>query len=213
MAKVMDDSENQARSPLTSSIGHIRPLTPPARSYHLLAEKAKAVYDTALWNGRYFDYDSRSTAPAFSPSPPLSFLICPSTSSHHDSIMADMLAGQWYSSVCNLPRVGESLCRRSLLGSYVCPSLHRESTLCLIDDLSVILLWPFASSPLLCRYNVQLFSPDSPCGAVNGMRPNGTIDMTCLQSREVQRLIRYLSISWLIRDRSGQAQHTLSPPP
>lgn len=30
----------------------------------------------------------------------------PSTSVHHDSIMADMLAGQWYASVCGLPRIG-----------------------------------------------------------------------------------------------------------
>lgn len=34
---------------------------PASLSYHSLAERAKAVYDSALWNGTYFDYDSRST--------------------------------------------------------------------------------------------------------------------------------------------------------
>ena len=34
------------------------------------------------------------------------YLFLCSNNSHHDSIMADMLAGQWYASVCKLPRVG-----------------------------------------------------------------------------------------------------------
>lgn len=41
---------------------------------------------------------------------------------------------------------------------------------------------------MLChyyRYNVLRFGNGELLGAVNGMRPNGTIDCSCLQSREV----------------------------
>jgi non-lysosomal glucosylceramidase len=50
------------------------------------ADRARVAYVKKLWNGRYLDYDS-------------------SRSSHHDSIMSDMLAGQWYARACNLPGV------------------------------------------------------------------------------------------------------------
>lgn len=49
-----------------------------------IANKARVVYVSVLWNGSYLNYDS-------------------STSGHHDSIMADMLAGHWYSKACGLP--------------------------------------------------------------------------------------------------------------
>lgn len=52
--------------------------------YHNLAEKGRKVYLKELWNGVYLNYDN-------------------SQSSHHDSIMADMLAGQWYARACQLP--------------------------------------------------------------------------------------------------------------
>ena len=54
--------------------------------YSDLASRARAVYVQQLWNGRYLNYDS-------------------SASEHHDSIMADMMAGQWYARACNLPGV------------------------------------------------------------------------------------------------------------
>jgi non-lysosomal glucosylceramidase len=54
--------------------------------YEELANKAKKVYIDKLWNGKYLEYDS-------------------SDSEHHDSIMADMLAGQWYAISCGLPEV------------------------------------------------------------------------------------------------------------
>jgi len=60
---------------------------PPSTLYYRdLAHKARDVYLRTLWNGRYLNYDS-------------------STSHHHDSIMADMLAGQWYAHACALPPV------------------------------------------------------------------------------------------------------------
>lgn len=48
--------------------------------------KAQAVYEELLWNEVYYDYDA-------------------SSSSHHDSIMADQLAGQWYAHACGLPPI------------------------------------------------------------------------------------------------------------
>jgi hypothetical protein len=73
MAKIMDDSENESKfpsSPLSSP-----PLTSPLPlscelRFNSLAEKAKAVYDSALWNGAYFDYDSRSLSVTAVPSNP-----------------------------------------------------------------------------------------------------------------------------------------------
>ena len=54
--------------------------------YTSVASRARTVYIKKLWNGRYLNYDS-------------------SRSAHHDSIMADMLAGQWYARACALPAV------------------------------------------------------------------------------------------------------------
>lgn len=54
--------------------------------YSELAKAARKVYIASLWNGKYLNYDS-------------------SDSDHHDSIMADMLAGQWYAHACRLPPV------------------------------------------------------------------------------------------------------------
>jgi uncharacterized protein (DUF608 family) len=51
--------------------------------YTALVLKAKEVYLNQLWNGLYLNYDS-------------------SNSSYHDSIMADMLAGQWFARSCQL---------------------------------------------------------------------------------------------------------------
>jgi len=48
--------------------------------------KAQQVYEDVLWNGEYYDYES-------------------SGSSHQDSIMADQLAGHWYSLACGLDGV------------------------------------------------------------------------------------------------------------
>ena len=49
-------------------------------------KRGKEAYETKLWNGQYYDYDS-------------------SQSRHHDSLMADMLAGQWYAHACGLKPV------------------------------------------------------------------------------------------------------------
>ena len=53
--------------------------------YAALERKAQLVYVDKLWNGVYLNYDN-------------------SKSDHHDSIMADMLADQWFSHACRLSR-------------------------------------------------------------------------------------------------------------
>jgi len=57
-----------------------------ARYYLELSQRAKKIFIDKLWNGRYLHYDS-------------------STSAHHNSIMADMMAGQWYCHICQLPPI------------------------------------------------------------------------------------------------------------
>jgi hypothetical protein len=99
-------------------------------------DSARQVFQLKLWNGVYFDYDS-------------------SKSGHHDSVMADMLAGQWYCRVCELPPIAS-----------VAQALSCFRT---IYKLNVI---KFGQGERLM-------------GAVNGMRPDGSIDRCCLQSREV----------------------------
>lgn len=104
-----------------------------AARYDTLLRQATEVYENALWNGTYYLYDS-------------------SDSGYHDSIMADQLAGQWYS----------DFYRIELL-----PPDRVESALRTIFD-----------------YNVKRYG-DGQMGAVNGMRPNGEIDRSDLQSQEM----------------------------
>ncbi len=57
-----------------------------AEQYTDWLKRGKAAYEAKLWNGQYYNYDS-------------------SQSRHHDSLMADMLAGQWYARACGLQPV------------------------------------------------------------------------------------------------------------
>ena len=97
-------------------------------------DKGKIAYETKLWNGRYYNYDS-------------------SRSPQHDSIMADQLAGQWYALACGLPEVVDRQ--------------HARSALKTVFD-----------------YNVMRLHKGT-LGAMNGMRPDGKIDRTSIQSQEV----------------------------
>jgi len=56
------------------------------KTYSEMYEKAKESYEKKLWNGKYYNYDS-------------------SNNYHHDSIMADQLAGEWYARACDLPSI------------------------------------------------------------------------------------------------------------
>lgn len=114
-----------------------------------LAQRAQRVYVALLWNGRYLDYDS-------------------SQSEHHDSIMADMLAGQWWARVCRLPPV---------LPPQQALSCYRT-----IFEYNVV---KFAVISAGIGGDGARDRGHGLCGAVNGMRPDGRVDDCCLQSREV----------------------------
>ncbi len=105
-----------------------------AASYRKILEKAQAVYEDQLWNGEYYQYEA-------------------SGSKHQDSVMADQLAGHWYSLACGL-------------GGIV-PAEHAQSALRKVFELNVM---GYESGWL---------------GAVNGMRPNGSLDKTGMQSMEI----------------------------
>ena len=97
-------------------------------------ENGKKAYERKLWNGRYYNYDN-------------------SHSRQHDSIMADMLAGQWYARACGLAPIAEEGHLRQAL---------RE----------------------IFQRNILGFK-DGGMGAVNGMRPDGKVNRTNMQSQEV----------------------------
>jgi len=69
-----------------------------AQHYRDLLEKARGVYDRKLWNGRYYSYDG-------------------SLSKMHDSIMADQLAGYWYTQSCGLASLLDQAKARSALAT------------------------------------------------------------------------------------------------
>ncbi|MFX1482053.1 MAG: non-lysosomal glucosylceramidase [Promethearchaeota archaeon] len=56
------------------------------KKYRIILKNGQRSFEEKLWNGRYYDFDS-------------------SAAKHHDSIMADQLAGQWYMHVCDLPGI------------------------------------------------------------------------------------------------------------
>lgn len=96
--------------------------------------QARTSYETRLWNGRYYLYNTANTP-------------------HCDSIMADQLVGQWYAGALGLPDVA--------------PNAHIRSALRTVYD-----------------FNVAGFV-DGTMGAVNGTRPDGSVDSVNMQSREV----------------------------
>ncbi len=57
-----------------------------AERYSIIFKQGQSAYERKLWNGQYYNYDSSSSA-------------------QHDSIMADMLAGQWFARASDLPDV------------------------------------------------------------------------------------------------------------
>ncbi len=93
--------------------------------YRAWYDLAAPAYQALLWNGEYFNFDTGS-------------------GEYSDTIMADMLAGQWYAEVCGLPGYATEDQIRSCLRR--------------IYDLNVM----GVSGGMR--------------GAMNGMRPDGTID-------------------------------------
>ncbi|PWA89841.1 hypothetical protein CTI12_AA107380 [Artemisia annua] len=111
-----------------------------AQKYKKKFLKAKTAFESKLWNGTYFNYDSGS-------------------SSTSKSIQADQLAGQWYTASSGLPN--------------------------LFDDNKIQ-----SSLQKIYDFNVMKVRGGR-MGAVNGMHPNGKVDETCMQSREVWTGVTY----------------------
>lgn len=121
---------------------------------HVYAEKctikflmAKNAFESKLWNGSYFNYDSGN-------------------SSNSKSIQADQLAGQWYAASSGLP------------------SLFDES------KISTALQKIFDFNVMRVR--------GGRIGAVNGMHPNGKVDESCMQSREIWTGVTYALAATMI---------------
>ncbi|KAJ3678496.1 hypothetical protein LUZ60_002299 [Juncus effusus] len=121
-----------------------------AEKYKLKFMKAKLVYEAKLWNGSYFDYDRYS-----------------------DSIQADQLAGQWYTSSSGLPPLFDEGRIRNVLQKVF-------------------------------EFNVMRVKGGR-MGAVNGMYPNGKVDETCMQSREIWTGVTYgVAATMLLHDMEYQ---------
>ncbi len=97
-------------------------------------ERGSAAYESKLWNGRHYRFDTSGGPSA-------------------ESVMADQLAGQWYADATGL-------------GDVVAPD-RVERALRTIHAMNVA---GFAGGEM---------------GAVNGMRPDGTVDPSSEQSPEV----------------------------
>lgn len=105
-----------------------------AEEYLETFKKAQQVYEEKLWNGEYYNYEA-------------------SGSKHQDSIMADQLAGHWYSRACGL--------------GGVVPEAQARSALKTVFD-----------------FNVMGYE-NGRLGAMNGMRPDRSLDRTGMQSMEI----------------------------
>lgn len=112
-----------------------------AATYGSLIARARESYDRRLWNGSYYDYDS-------------------SRKPHHDSVMADQLAGQWFVLACGL--------------EPVVPRDRARSVLRKVFELNVM-SWTGPGIDV----------PAGERGAVNGIRPDGRFDSTSMQAEEV----------------------------
>ena len=153
--------------------------------YSELAARARSVYIAKLWNGRYLNYDS-------------------STSGHHDSIMSDMLAGQWYSRACALPPVVSAQlaqsCYRTIYahnvrdfgaGSFVGavngmrpPPEYITSTSCSLELANRTKPGTYAPiSVPVTELTTELYF-ESP-NASSSSSSTAVVDNSCMQSREV----------------------------
>ena len=99
-------------------------------------QRGQKVYEELLWNEtmQCYDYDS-------------------SDSGHHDSIMSDQMAGEWFSRACGFNGIVKSIRSKKALETVF-------------------------------ERNVMGFN-NGTMGAMNGMRPNGTVDKSSMQSQEV----------------------------
>ena len=114
-----------------------------------------------------------------------SYLLYDSSSSYHsDSIMADSMCGHAYSRLCGLP---------SVMPAEAAVSCYQT-----IFDFNVLKFSEIAHKKGRGRTAGHQGAPL--IGAVNGMRPNGTVDQTCMQSREVWTGVTYFLAAGLLAE-------------
>ncbi|XP_041367827.1 non-lysosomal glucosylceramidase-like [Gigantopelta aegis] len=119
--------------------------------YAEVLERGKKSYQDKLWNGRYYNFDC-------------------SQHGHHDSVMADQLAGQWF------------LKASGLQDDTVFPPANVKSALKTVFE-----------------NNVMMFSNGN-MGAINGTRPDGKKDISSCQSEEFWVGITYSVAASMIQE-------------
>jgi hypothetical protein len=104
-----------------------------------------------------------------------------SCSANSDSIMADMLAGHWYARLCSLPGVVPA---NMALSCY----------------------------ETIFNFNVVKFGEGygGLIGAVNGMKPDGKVDNSCMQSREVWTGTTYALAAGMLHESLHVTSSTMS---
>lgn len=154
---------------------------PHATHFTTLAHTAQTTFQRDLWNGFYLRYDN-------------------SESAHADSLMADMLAGQWYAQACGLPDIldhpkklfsclkllyyfnvveyGQGQSNRGAVNGMRPPALLQPHLHALFTG---VLSTPLADLPSLVHRPVP--RPLDEC--YSQAQFHGKVDQTCLQSREV----------------------------
>lgn len=135
-----------------------------AEHYRATAQRARKVYMDTLWNGQYLKYDS-------------------SASAHHDSIMSDMLAGQWFAHVCRLPPT-------------IAPA-HALSCFRTIYQHNVL---DFGEGKLLGAVNGM-----RPATSTS----KAQVDNSCIQSREVWTGTTYAVAAAMLMEASNRLDHSL----
>ncbi|KAK7116158.1 non-lysosomal glucosylceramidase-like isoform X2 [Littorina saxatilis] len=110
--------------------------------FSAILDRGKKSFEEKLWNGRYYDFDT-------------------SESGHHDSIMADQLAGHWFMKASQLD------------DDTVFPPDHVKTSLKTIFD-----------------NNVMKYGKGN-MGAINGTQPDGTKDLSSPQSEEFWTGVTY----------------------
>ena len=123
--------------------------------YNEINQRAKTAYNEKLWNGTYYNYDN-------------------SNNNYKDSIMADMCCGHWYMRCSGLNYEVRIPFYFWILWTQVILSLNQAFEK---DRIKSCL-------KKIYEFNVVKYG-NCKLGAVNGMRPNGEIDTSSLQSEEM----------------------------
>ncbi|KAL8601227.1 hypothetical protein ACOMHN_003033 [Nucella lapillus] len=122
-----------------------------------ILERGKKAFEEKLWNGQYYDFDS-------------------SSSGHHDSIMADQLAGHWFLKASDLDD-----------GTVFCPEHVSRALKTIYEN------------------NVMRYGRGS-MGAINGTRPDGSKDLSSPQSEEFWTGVTYALAANMIQIGMGMVE-------